>query len=430
MNRIFTKIYIFLVVMLMGVSPSFAQGKFLKVKGTDIVWPDGSIFYIKGTNLGNWLCPEGYMFGFGSNYAASAPMIERMFNELVGEEYAAEFWKKFKDNYITEDDIRFIKSTGANTLRLPVHYKLFTDEDYMGLDSAQDGFKRIDNLLKWCKSQGLYVIIDMHCAPGGQGGGTVDGGYGYPWLFADESYQDKLEEIWVSIAERYKDNEYVLGYELLNEPIEHRPGEDNWDVLYYPLLEPLYKRLTAAVRAVDANHIILLGGTRGNTEFSMFTDWNFDDNIMYTCHCYYAWLRGTTDLVRFRTEVEDGSTLKGLIDFRQKTGKPMFVGEAGHLSNEQQEVLTDIFIKNNLGYTFWPYKKYGQHGSFVWFTAGSGWKSIISFAKAKRDTYKNIREARPNQNEVKAAMNTFLENCRKTSENCFIDQKYINSIKL
>ena len=162
----------------------------------------------------------------------------------------------------------------------------------------------------------------------------------------------------------------------------------------------------------------------------MFTDWNFDDNIMYTCHCYYAWLRGTTDLARFRTEVEDGSTLKGLIDFRQKTGRPMFVGEAGHLSNEQQEVLTDIFIKNNLGYTFWPYKKYGQHGSSVWFTAGSGWESIISFAKAKRDTYKNIREARPNQNEVKAAMNTFLENCRKTSENCFIDQKYINSIKL
>ena len=272
-------------LFLFTTQAAFAQGGFLKVQGKDIVKPDGTKFFIKGTNLGNWLNPEGYMFGFTKTNSAS--MIDRMFKELVGEEYTASFWKKFKDNYITREDIRFIKSTGANTIRLPLHYRLFTEEDYMGLTSEQDGFKRIDDVLGWCNEFGLYLILDMHCAPGGQGGGNVDDSFGYPWLFEDSECQDELEKIWVSIAERYKDNPLVLGYELLNEPIEHRPTTDSWDVLYYPKLEPLYKRLTAAIRAIDKNHIIILGGARGNTEFSMFTDWKFDSNLMYTCHCYF-----------------------------------------------------------------------------------------------------------------------------------------------
>lgn len=419
---------IFSIALLLFSHSVFAQGKFLKVQGTKVVKPDGSEFFIKGTNLGNWLCPEGYMFGFGADNAASAPMLETMFNELVGEDYAASFWRTFKDNYITEDDIRFIKSTGANTVRLPLHYKLFTDEDYLGLYSAQDGFERVDKLLGWCKTHGVYVILDMHCAPGGQGGGTVDGGYGYPWLFADTAYQDQLLELWVKIAERYRDNEYVLGYELLNEPIEHRPNEDNWDSLYYPMLEPLYKRITAAIRAVDSNHIILLGGARGNTEFQMFSDWNFDSNIMYTSHCYYASLRSVTDVEKFRSEVENGWYLNGLVEFRKMTGKPIFVGEAGHLTIEQQEVLVDIFRKNNLGYTFWPYKKYALGGCFVYFEADSGWDSIVSFAKAQRGTCAQVRKARPDQTKAKASMKAFVENCKIS--NCLTDQRYINSIKL
>lgn len=388
---------------------AFAQGGFLKVQGKDIVKPDGTKFFIKGTNLGNWLNPEGYMFGFTKTNSAS--MIDRMFKELVGEEYTASFWKKFKDNYITRKDIRFIKSTGANTIRLPLHYRLFTEEDYMGLTSEQDGFKRIDDVLGWCNEFGLYLILDMHCAPGGQGGGNVDDSFGYPWLFEDSECQDELEKIWVSIAERYKDNPLVLGYELLNEPIEHRPTTDSWNVLYYPKLEPLYKRLTAAIRAIDKNHIIILGGARGNTEFSMFTDWKFDSNLMYTCHCY------------FKNAPE--KSMKYLVEFRDRTGVPMFVGETGHLTMEQQLAMSKYFISNNLGYTYWPYKKMKTGGSFVNFTPSAGWDSIVSFSEADRSSYPAIRSARPDQSIAKNAMQSFLEQCKFS--NCKVDQNYINT---
>ena len=143
-----------------------------------MIQPDGSKLFIKGTNLGNWLNPEGYMFGF--NKTNSGRFINEMFCQMVGPDFVAEFWKQFKDNYITRKDVEFIASTGANTIRLPFHYKLFTDEDYMGLTGGQDGFARVDSVVNWCRDNNLYLILDMHDAPGGQTGDNIDDSYGYP----------------------------------------------------------------------------------------------------------------------------------------------------------------------------------------------------------------------------------------------------------
>lgn len=124
-----------------------AAGKsgFIEVDGQNLRTPDGRKFFIQGTNLGNWLNPEGYMFGFKKTN--SPHFINEMLCQLVGPDFTAEFWQRFKDNYITRDDIRFIRSTGCNTIRLPFHYKLFTDEDYMGRSANHDGFERIDSIV-------------------------------------------------------------------------------------------------------------------------------------------------------------------------------------------------------------------------------------------------------------------------------------------
>lgn len=90
---------------------------------------------------------------------SSARLIDQAFRELVGPDFTDEFWKLYKDHYITEEDIRFIKETGINSIRVPFHYKLFTDEDYMGLTGIQDGFERMDRLLSWCRKYNLYVIL-------------------------------------------------------------------------------------------------------------------------------------------------------------------------------------------------------------------------------------------------------------------------------
>lgn len=393
----------------LGLQATESQGKFVHVQGVNLIRPDGEKLFIVGTNLGNWLNPEGYMFGL--KRTNSAWMIDEMLCEMVGPDFTAKFWQGFKDNYITRSDIEFIARTGTNTIRLPFNYKLFTDEDYMGLTAKQDGFARIDSVIDWCRDNGLYLVLDMHDCPGGQTGDNIDNGHGYPWLFESEYSQQLFCKVWQDIANRYKNEPVILGYELMNEPIA--PFFDNKEDLNAKL-EPLYKRAVSAIRKVDTNHIILLGGAQWNSIFTMFQDWTFDHNIMYTCHRYGG--DATTEAIR------------SFIDFRDKTGLPMYMGEIGHNTDEWQADFVKVMRENNIGYTFWPYKKL-DGSCMMAITRPAEWDSIIvKFSETPRGTYKEFREARPDQQKARALLLQFLENSKK--ENCSPQKGYIKSMGL
>lgn len=383
-----------------------APESFIRIDGQNLILPNGSKFLIKGTNLGNWLNPEGYMFGF--NKTNSPGRINQMLCEMVGPDFVAEFWKQFKDNYITREDIEFIASTGANTIRLPFHYKLFTDEDYMGLTAAQDGFARIDSVVGWCRDNHLYLILDMHDAPGGQTGDNIDDSYGYPWLFDSEPSQQLFCDIWRKIADYYKNEPVILGYELINEPIA--PYFENMEELNAKL-EPLHKRAVAAIREVDRNHIILLGGAQWNGNFRPFTDSTYDDKIMYTCH-------------RYGGEATQAA-IQEIIDFRDRVNLPMYMGEIGHNTDEWQAAFCQTMRDNNIGYTFWPYKKM-DGSSFVGITPPENWANIVYFSEAPRASYKEVRDARPDQAMARKAMMDFIEACKL--KNCVVQEGYIQSL--
>ena len=384
------------------------SGKFITIDGQDLIQPDGSKLFIKGTNLGNWLNPEGYVFKF--TRTNSARFINEMFCQLVGPDFTAKFWKAFKDNYITREDIRFIKETGSNTIRLPFHYKLFTDEDYMGLTANQDGFARIDSVVKWCREEGLYLILDMHDAPGGQSGDNIDDSYGYPWLYESETSQQLYCDIWRKIADYYKDEPIILGYELLNEPIAH--FLENKEELNSKL-EGVYKKGVAAIREVDKNHIVLLGGAQWNSYFKPFKDSTFDDKIIYTCHRYGG--EATKEAI------------ESFISFRDSVNLPMYMGEIGHNTEEWMNAFCRILKENNIGYTFWPYKKM-EGSSFVGITPPENWDVIISFSEAPRGSYQEIRDIRPDQAVVRKAMTDFLEACK--FKHCVVQEDYINALNL
>ena len=110
---------------------------FVKTKGTQLVAANGNSIILKGTNLGHWLVPEGYMFKM--NQVNSPRKIDELFYELVGPDSLQVLWTSFLNNYITHDDIKYLKSIGSNHIRLPFHYKMFTDDLYMGERNA--GFK-------------------------------------------------------------------------------------------------------------------------------------------------------------------------------------------------------------------------------------------------------------------------------------------------
>ncbi len=382
---------------------------FMTVQGPDLVTPDGEKFFIRGTNFGNWLNPEGYMFNFRKTN--SGRFINDMFCELVGPDFTAEFWKAFKDNYITREDVLFVKRTGSNTIRIPFHYKLFTDEDYMGLTVNQDGFARIDSVIEWCRGEDIYLILDMHDAPGGQTGDNIDDSYGYPWLFESPASQKLYCDIWRKIADYYKNEPVILGYELFNEPIA--PYFENVEELNAKMKD-VYKMGIQAIREVDNNHIILLGGSQWNGNFNPLRNVEFnDDKLMYTCHRYGG--EPTPDAIR------------DFIVFRDSVNRPMYMGEIGHNTNEWMAAFCKTMEDNNIGWTFWPYKK--MNGScFASITPPENWNIIVDFAEAPRSTYKEIRDARPDQAMARQIMMDMLEKCK--FQNNVIVEDYIKALGL
>ena len=401
-----------LLILVIAAVVAAACGKdasFVSIDGTTLVGTDGKPFLIKGTNLGNWLNPEGYMFGF--RRTNSPHLIDEMIRSLVGPDEADAFWKAFQENYITEEDIAFIASTGANTIRLPFHYKLFTAEDYMGSKEGNQGFVLMDRCVDWCRKYGLYLILDMHDAPGGQTGDNIDDSYGYPWLFRSEASLALFCDIWKRIADHFKDEPVILGYELMNEPIApYFPDVQELNAL----LEPVQKKAVAAIREVDKNHIILLGGSQWNSNFKPFTDWTYDDKIMYTCHRYGG--------------APTSEAIRGFIEFRDKTGLPMYMGEIGHNTPEWQAEFCKTMKENNIGWTFWPYKKI-DNSCMVAFHAPEGWDAVREFSEAPRASYNEIRKARPADSEaLRRTLVALIDSVRFA--NCTPQEDYILSLCL
>lgn len=384
---------------------------FVTIKGENLMDANGKKLYIVGTNLGNWLNPEGYMFDFKKTNCEW--MINDMVCELAGPDFAREFWQAFKDNYITEADIAYIKQTEANTIRLPFNYKLFTREDYMGKNDETEGFKQMDKVIDWCRKYDLHLILDMHDCPGGQTGDNIDNGHGYPWLFESEASQQLFCQIWQKIAIRYKDEPVILGYELMNEPIATM-FSDSLRAALNAKLEPLYKRATKAIREVDLNHIILLGGAQWNGNFEPFSDWKFDNKIMYTCHRYGG--------------EPTKAAIQSIIDFRDKTKLPMYMGEIGHNTDQWQADFCATMKKANIGYTFWPYKKI-DGSCMMGIKKPADWDStIVKFAEADRSSFDAIRKARPDQEKGKKLLMEFVENAKQ--KNCVPQTGYILSMGL
>lgn len=401
------KLFFTAFILLLFSLHSSAQN-FFSTKGKEIIGPDGKPFLIKGTNTGNWLVPEGYMFKF--SYASSPRLISETITEIIGPAAAKIFWQKYLDTYITADDIHYMKSTGMNSIRIPFNYRLFTNENYMGDNDASRGFKYLDSIIKWCRHEQLYVILDMHCAPGGQTGDNIDDGYGYPFLFEHDESRKQCASIWKKIAAHYRNEKIIIGYDLLNEPIAHYFDKSKLN----PLLEGMYKQITDSIRQVDKNHILILGGAQWDSDFSPFGP-PFDSKLVYTFHKYWT-----------ATGIE---VIQSYLDFRDKYNVPIYCGETGENNNEWVAAFRKTLDENNTGWHYWPYKKMNDSAGIITFPVPAYYDSVIAYANANRNSFGAIRDAKPlNITLIEKALDDFIENSR--FKNCIPNRDYIKALGL
>ena len=392
------------------VSTSLAQSKsssFIKTKGASLVDSNGQAIQLRGTNLGNWLVPEGYMISLS---AASSPRrINELFVELVGPDSTAAFWDKYLDTYIQQQDIRYLKKIGSNHVRLPFHYLLFTDEEYLG--QRNQGFIYLDRVVEWCREEGLYVLLDMHCAPGGQTGDNIDDSVGYPYLYTSKIEQDRFVDIWTRIAKHYKNDPIIAGYDLANEPIAHYYKEEQAEMEVS--LHLLYERTIASVRQVDPHHSIFLNASIWSTNFDMFRA-PLAPNVVYEFHKY--WMPPVD------------SAIAEYVHFRDSLQLPIYLGESGENTDSWVDSFRLVLDREDIGYAFWPYKKMRPGRCIRTINQPASWSVIAAYGKSPRRTYKDIREHRPKRELSQQALNDYLENIN--NRNTQLNQGYIEALGL
>ena len=332
--------------------------------------------------LGGWMVQEGYMMAPGG-FSSTQYQIKDKITELVGEEETQIFYDNWLNNHVTKTDIDSMKSWGFNLVRAPIHYNLFTlpieQEPFPGAYTEIDlGFKLLDSLLSWCKQNEIYLMIDLHAAPGGQGYNADISDYDptKPSLWESELNRNKTVELWKRLSQRYKNEEWVAGYDLINEP--------NWEIPGGVLLKELYVKITNAIRTdVGDNHILFIEGNWFANDFTGLTP-PWDDNLVYSPHKYWS-------------PVDQGY-LDWMLPLRDTLNVPLFVGETGENSNFWYRDAVKVFEENGIGWAWWPFKRIGAIQPPLSINYNDKYKNIVDYwngeksAPSKEDAIEGLTQ--------------------------------------
>ena len=356
------KKYIYIFFLFFSILPQ-AQG--LRTSGKNIINSNGDEVLLKGVGLGGWMLQEGYMMNSSGGADTQHEFIEKL-TTLIGDEETEIFYSNWRQNFITEQDVIAIANHGYNSIRLPMHYNLFTlpieDEPTEGENTWLDtGFGMVDELLSWCESNQIYLILDLHAAPGGQGQDAAISDYDdtKPSLWESILNQDKTVALWGQLAERYKNEEWIGGYDLLNEV--------NWS-LGTNVLRNFYIRVTNEIRAVDSDHIIFIEGNGYANDFSGLTP-PWDDNMVYSPHKYWTY--------------NDVGSIQWVLDIRNQHNTPLWLGESGENSNVWYTEAIKLFEDNNIGWAWWPWKRIATIVCPYSINSNPNYEAIINFWKGE-----------------------------------------------
>ncbi|WP_162927002.1 cellulase family glycosylhydrolase [Flavobacterium psychrotrophum] len=203
--------------------------------------------YVKITQTGTsnsnfWSIAEFNVF-MEDDFSVRNALYDRF--GVVGADAALD---SFQNAWITATDLDNIKNMGMNMVRVPFYWMEVMNNDGT---IKSNGFTQLDWVVSECSSRGMYVILDLHGAPGGINGFITSGQAVINNYWTDTNAQQMTINLWKSIATRYKDNPAVAAYDLLNEPLSSNQT-------LYPI-HAFYNTLYQEVRAIDADHTISIG---------------------------------------------------------------------------------------------------------------------------------------------------------------------------
>jgi hypothetical protein len=352
---------------------SLSAGNFLRVSGKQIVDGSGSNVQLRGMGIGNWMIQEPYMMD-ASSVVTNQQHLKARITSLVGSNNCVAFYSSWLTNYFTAADVQLMAQSGFNSIRLPLHYNLFTlpveQEAIPGQNTwLTTGFSLVDNLLSWCETNHIYLILDMHACPGAQGHDVAISDYNaaLPSLWESSTNRAKLVALWTQLAARYRNREWIGGYDLINEPnwtFENRANVNGCSDTTNAPLRQLLMDITSAIRVVDTNHILFLSGNCWENNYSgILPAW--DANSVIGFHKY--WNDPTA------------ASMQGMVDLRDTYNLPLWLGESGENMNEWFRDTVHACDQLNIGWAWWPWKKIGTTAGTTFITKPSGYQTILDY---------------------------------------------------
>lgn len=348
---------------------------FLRAENGYIVNGHGDTILLRGMGLGGWMLQEGYMFRLG--FLGRQYRIRESIEELVGKAATDRFYDEWLANHTRKADIDSLAAWGFNSIRLPMHYNLYTlpveKEPVPGRHTwLEKGFALTDSLLAWCRANRMYLILDLHAAPGGQGNdlNISDRDPEKPSLWESEANRAKTIALWRKLAERYANEEWIGGYDILNET--NWGFSDSTDIhgineKNNAPLRRLLVDITRAIREADTNHIIFIEGNGfANNYNGIFPKW--DENLVLSFHKYG----------NFNTR----ESIRRFLDLRDEHNIPLWLGESGENSNTWFTEAIELCEKHGIGWAWWQSKKMGINNPLE-IRQPEGYQKLVDYFKVQ-----------------------------------------------
>lgn len=378
-----------LFLALLANLPALAQTTatpLLRADGPKIVNAQNQAVLLRGMNLGGWLLQEGYMMKPGHD-GTQGSVKKVLYAAGLSDAAVERFYQQWRDNFITKADIDFIAQQGFNCIRLPLHYDLFLTPAQRAVRNGVirgtvpypayvaklrewqqkgelfqepqklEAIRLIDKTLAWCAANKLYVVLDLHAAPGAQGTDKNIADILQPNDFWQEPvFQDVANGLWATLAKRYKDDGRIAMYDLLNEP-NNVPGGN-------PPIHAALERLINTVRAQGDQHLLLLEGNGYGNNYNDLLPASFPhrENLVYNSHRYSILPKYplSNALDASNPDANQLGAIGNLLRFREAQNVPVWVGETGENSPQWMGEAARNLNSVGIGWCNWTYKRFSD----------------------------------------------------------------------
>jgi endoglucanase len=355
----------------------------LQQRGTEIVDESGAQVRLRGVGLGGWMNMENFITGYpGSEQDWRAALYG-----VLGESKYDLFFERFLTEFFGDDDAAFLASLGLTVVRLPINYRHF-ESDMEPFAVREEGFRHLDRAIDACARHGIFTIIDLHAVQGYQNQDWhSDNPTHRALLWTHRHFQDRAVHLWEAIADRYRGNRWVAGYNLINEPNDPTRS----------VVVTLQRRMLDAIRAIDPDHLIFLDGNAYGSDLTVYTEhW---PGVAYDWHDYSppGWINGgpypgyTGDLYVDRAFVQRAFDKRRAITDRLDA--PLWIGEFGpvYLGDAESDAMRytlardqiEAFDAGGAHWSIWTYKDIGLQG-VVYADPTGPWMELLRPALAKK----------------------------------------------